>query len=195
MELLSDLLLDDSGEGPTYSVEIADERSEQSVVIESTEPLAGYSLEEAEWPEGERHPDGVIVGQVEGTIWVCFIELKSTMKPKEDKENPGARALSQLEGGVRHFHPENRGMAAAGHGSGHHDRFAHGSDELEVTPPKNHRVIGIAVGFRHVPRPPPTATVEIGNSNTRLVIVPLSGNERNRRVISFRDLLRLAGEL
>lgn len=195
MDRLLDLRLADQGPRTKYVIEIFDDRSEQSVVIESTEPLAGYNLEAASWGQGERHPDAVVVGEVGGVVWVCFIELKTSMRPKEDKEDPSTRALGQLEGGVLHFHPVGRGTPEANHGAFHHDEWERQADRLEVTPPKHHHVIGIVVGFRHVPRPPPTNLIQIGAARVRLVVVPLSGNERNRAWTTFSNLLRLAGAI
>lgn len=195
MQLLSELRLPDRGTKASYVIEIYDDGSEQSVVIESTEPLAGYNLEAADWKEGERHPDAVIVGEVGGVVWVCFIELKTSMRPKETKEDPALRALGQLEGGIVHFHPVERGTTKANHGAFHHDQWEQEKDIIEVTPPKNHHVIGIAVGFRHVPRPPPTNLIRVGTARVRLAVVPLSGSERNRAKTTFSNLLRLAGAI
>jgi hypothetical protein len=195
MRLLSELLLPDQGARASYVVEIWDEGSEQSVVIESAEPLAGYNLEATAWGDGERHPDAVVMGEVEGIVWVCFIELKTSMRPKESKQDPAQLALGQLEGGIVHFHPTARGTSAANHGAFHHDQWEHQVDMLEVTPPKHHRVLGIAVGFRHVPRPPPTNVVPVGAARVRLAVVHLSGAERNRATTTFSNLLRLAGAI
>ena len=195
MNRLSDLRLEDQGTRTKYVIEIFDDRSEQSVVVESTEPLAGYSLEAADWGERERHPDAVVVGEVGGVVWVCFIELKTSMRPKENKEAPTSRALGQLEGGVRYFHPVGRGTPQANRGAFHHDAWERHADQLDVTPPKNHHVIGIVVGFRHVPRPPPTTLVRLGASRVRFAVIPLSGNETNRASTTFSNLLRLAGAI
>lgn len=192
---LSELLLPEQGPSASYVIEIHDEGSEQSVVIESTEPLAGYNLEAADWGQGERHPDAVVVGEVGGVVWVCFIELKTSMKSKQSKEDPAQRAIGQLAGGIEHFHPLGRGTSGANHGAFHHDQWEQQTDALVVTPPKDHHVIGIAVGFRHVPRPPPTNLVRVGNARVRLAVVPLSGSERNRARTTFSNLLRLAGAI
>ena len=157
MDRLFDLRLEDQGSRAKYVIEISDDRSEQSVVIESTEPLAGYNLEAASWGHGERHPDAVVVGEVGGVV--------------------------------------DRGTPEANHGAFHHDAWERQADRLDVTPPKHHHVIGIVVGFRHVPRPPPTNLIQIGAARVRLVVVPLSGNERNRASTTFSNLLRLAGAI
>jgi hypothetical protein len=66
MQRLSELRLPDLGARASYVVEIWDEGSEQSVVIESTEPLAGYNLEAAAWGHGEPHPDAVVTERCKG---------------------------------------------------------------------------------------------------------------------------------
>ncbi len=179
-----------------YVVEIRDERTMQSIVITHDEPLAGYHLDvaEANWGD-ENHPDGVVVGELGGEAWVCFIEMKGTMKAKEDKADPAEKALEQLAGGVLHFHPEGMGTPNASHGGTHHNAWADGSDPLDVRPSKNHRVIGIAVGFRQVPRPPPMRPLKIGPTRVSLRVVQISSNERNSVRLSFKDLLKHAGHL
>ena len=174
-----------------YAVEIRDKRTTQSIVITHDEPLAGYHLDVAEtqW-EDENHPDGVVIGELDGKAWVCFIELKGTMRPREDKAVPAEKALEQLRGGVSHFHPEG-----ASHGTAHHEAWADDTDPLLVKPPKNHRVIGIAVGFRQVPRPPPVRPFKLGPTAVMLRVVQVPSNERNSVTITLRNLLRHAGQL
>lgn len=195
MQSIAELQVDDHGQGGIYAIEIADERSEQVIAIESDKPLAGYNLEAVTWAEGERHPDGVVIGEHDGMTWVCFIELKTSMKQKTDKQDPSERAFSQLAGGVSHFHPVGRGTTGASHGAEHHDAWTRGIDHLDVMPAKDHRVLGIAVGFRQVPRPPPTTVVNVGTMRVRLAAVQISGSERNRATTTFDHLLRRAGAI
>jgi hypothetical protein len=57
-------------------------------------------------------------------------------------------------------------------------------------------VIGIAVGFRHAPRPPPLAPLlNMGGNRVMRVVVPLHGAQANQATITFDDLLRRAGIL
>lgn len=180
-----------------YAVEIRDERTKMSIIVTHDAPLAGYNLDvqEAQWKQGEKHPDGVIMGELNGNVWVCFIELKGSMRPEEDKALPAEKALEQLEGGVRHFHPEGLGTGRLSHGAEHHAAWADDEDPLEVKPSKDHRVIGIAVGLRQVPRPPPLRPLKVGPTRVSLRVVQLSSSERNSVTVTFEELLKHAGEL
>src|SRR6185436_15774177 len=129
----------------TWLVEIRDAKTRQSLLAEHDEPIDAYVSPDPEtlprvrrgaslWAEGERHSEGVLVGEIDGAGWVCFIELKGSLEHKDAaKQPPAERALDQLEGSARHFHPTSGSI-----GREHHDRFADGSDELEVRPSKGH---------------------------------------------------------
>src|ERR1041384_6882064 len=100
-----------------WLVEIRDEKNRQSLLVEHDEPVEAYVFVDPEvsvrarrsvipWREGERHADGLLVGELDGEAWVCFVELKMSLEHKEStKPAPSDRGLDQLEGSVRHFHP------------------------------------------------------------------------------------------
>lgn len=182
-----------------YAAEIREPKSEQVLVITSQELLVAHQLdvEEAEWGQGERHPDGVVMGQLGDRSYVCFIELKSSMKPKPDKkESPAEHALAQLEGGIRHFHPSGLSGQNRSHGDEHHDLWRTGEDALEFQPDAEHVVIGVAVGFRQVPRPPPTAALlKLGRKQVVRAVIPIHGAQANQATIAFDELLKRAGIL
>ncbi|MBL8933915.1 MAG: hypothetical protein JNM69_05145 [Archangium sp.] len=173
-------------------VEIRDQKTRQTVAVESDDPLTGYHLDvdDADWEEGEPHPDGVIVGIVDDTVWVCFIELKGTLAAKEGKEDPSDKAFRQLEGGVSRFHPHPDSV-----GEAHHRAWRVGTDRLDLLPAKDHRVVGVAVAYRHVPRPAPHKPLRIGRTLVPLKVVALHGNVANLATIEFRQLLVSAGLL
>ena len=188
MESLSNLLAGPpDGVKPrkgTGHVEIRDEGTKQSLVIDSDEPLAGYHLDvpEAGWGAGEQHPDGVLVGELNGIGCVCFVELKGRFDKK---------AFRQLEGGARHFHPAGRGTTIPSHGAGHHDRWVAGTDPISVRPVLNHLVLGVVVVNRAGTRQLPNR-VKIGKAWVALHVVQLSAT-RNQATTTFRKLLRAAG--
>jgi hypothetical protein len=180
-----------------HVVEVQDPKTKQSLVVESDEQIAAYviDVESAKWATGERHPEGILVGACGGEDWVVFIELKGTFRPKPNKELPTKHALDQLEGAVRHFHPIGRRTNEVSYGAAHHDQWANGADELEVLPGKGHRVLGIALAFRQVPRPPPTRDVTVSDSDIPLRTAQVSMTSANQATVTFRDLLYLAGAL
>lgn len=192
MEQLEPLLNQPGEAGKGQSVVfVEDARTAQRLVVESDEPLAAYGLDrDGVWPEGEPHPDGVVIGELDGEVWVCFVELKGTLRAKAEKEVPSEKALRQLEGGVRHFHPLDDT-----NGAEHHERWSRQADLPRPTPAPNHRVVGIAVAFRHVPRPPPNRVVALGSQRVPLRVAHLSANQRNQVRLGFRQLLRVAGFL
>ncbi|WNG62267.1 hypothetical protein F0U59_51885 [Archangium gephyra] len=190
--------------GARHAVEIREPKSNQALVITSREPLAAYQLDleekgvkESKWVEGENHPDGVVLGRIGIRTYVCFIELKSSMKIRKDKKPPPAEhALEQLKGGIEHFHPFEATGRDRSHGDEHHDEWRAGEDALDFLPDADHEVIGIAVGFRHAPRPPPLAPLlNMGDKRVMRVVVPIHGAQANQATIPFDDLLRRAGIL
>ncbi|MCC6552168.1 MAG: hypothetical protein IT372_03985 [Polyangiaceae bacterium] len=176
-----------------FAVELSDERSGQVLVITSDETLAGYQLDQraAGWGEGVKHPDGVVLGTSRGRSYVCFIELKSSMKLRERGQgDPAAHALEQLAGAFRYFHP----FGASSTGDEHHDQWRSRTDALSYSPAAEHEVIGIVVGYRQVPRPPPTAPIlALGQKRAVRVVVPVHGAQANRSEIAFPELLARAG--
>lgn len=186
----------------TWLVEIRDAKTMQSLVVEHDEPIDAYVFPDPEtrprtertaslWVEGERHAEGVLIGELDGESWVCFVELKGSLEHKDAKKGaPAERALDQLEGSARHFHP-----TPGSPGREHHDLFADGSDELEVQPSKLHHVVGLVVALRRIPRPPPRRALVLGATEVPLRTVVLSAAERNRTRTSFRELLRAAAVL
>jgi hypothetical protein len=186
----------------TWLVEIRDAKTKQSLLVEHDEPIDAYVFPDPEalppeergaplWAEGERHAEGVLVGELDGVSWVCFVELKGSLEHKvAAKQAPAERALSQLEGSARHFHP-----AAGSSGRAHHDQFVDGSDELEVRPSKQHRVVGLLVALRRIPRPAPRRALALGAMEIPLRTVQLSMTEPSRTRTSFRDLLKAAAVL
>ena len=193
--------------GARHAVQIREPKSEQVLEITSREPLVAYQLDleengiqETRWADGERHPDAVLLGKLNDRAYVCFIELKSSMKErtrKHDKtSHPAEHSFAQLEGGIRHFHPFGTSGGPKTHGDEHHEAWRSGEDPLDVVPDAEHAVIGIAVGFRQVPRPPPLAPLlTLGNKRVMRVVVPIHGAQANRATITFDDLLRRAGLL
>jgi hypothetical protein len=188
--------------GARHAVEIREPKSNQSLVITSREPLAAYQLDleqkgikETKWAEGENHPDSVVLGRLGARTYVCFIELKSSMKPREDKKpSPAEHALEQLRGGIEHFHPFEATGGDRSHGDEHHDAWRSEEDPLELPLDAEHEVIGIAVGFRHAPRPPPLAPLlNMGGKRVMRVVVPIHGAQANRATIGFDELLKRAG--
>lgn len=176
-----------------FAVELSDPRSEQVLVVTSDQKLVGYQLdrEDAGWGEGQKKSDGVLLGALGGKSYVCFVELKSSMKLRERGQgNPAVHALDQLLGTFEYFHP--RGTASPG--DGHHDAWRTRTDALQFIPSADHEVIGIAVGYRHVPRPPPTAPIlTMGTKLALRAVVHISTAQANRAEISFERLLLLAG--
>ncbi len=174
-----------------WVVEIRDPKTKQSLVVEHDEPLDSYviDVEAAGWGEGERHPDGILIAELGDTAWVCLIELKQSAKHKGQEQAPAERALDQVEGGARYFHPE----PVPSRGRAHHDQWANRTDELEIYPTKEHRVVGIVVVLRQAPRPPPVRGLRLGEKNVPLRVVQIPMKEPNRAIVSFTRLLADAG--
>lgn len=201
MKLLSTFLapdptVDEKPKKGTWLVEIKDEKTRQSLVVEHDEPLEAYVFvdpeaakrsrrETAKWGEGERHAEGILIGEVDGDAWVCFVELKQSLEHKnEARQHPAEHGFDQLSGSASHFHP-----TPGSHGRDHHDQWADGTDPLEVLPSKNHRVVGLLVGLRRVAMPPPQRALRIGDTQVPLRTVRLAMTEPNRSRTTFRGLL------
>ncbi|MDI7267628.1 MAG: hypothetical protein QME96_06510 [Myxococcota bacterium] len=136
-------------------------------------PITAFHLDaDTAWGAAGKRPDGVLVAGVVPDGFVCFVELKGTVKPTEAQ-----RPFSQLLAGVRHFAPEAALGGSRGHGDDHHDRWRGGDDrpaangkpiriarEHEIRaavlvsrggtrlPPRWHDVAGMRVFFAVVPR-------------------------------------------
>ncbi len=189
----------------SWQVEIRDLKTRQVLIVSHDEPLAAYWFVDSEkgetaaadgvgllnWGPEERRPDGLLIGAMAGQDWACFVELKSSLEHKDPKKAvPAEHALDQVASAAKHFHP-----AAGSHGRAHHDRWADGSDPLEVVPHKDHRVVGLVVALRRVPRPPPRRALELGETKVPLRTVQLPMSERNCGQTTFTELLRHAGVL
>lgn len=187
----------------TWQAEIRDFKTRQVLLVSHDEPLAAYWFVDPEehraataagvgllgWASDERRPDGLLIGELAGVHWTCFVELKSSLEHRDpEKQVPAEHALDQVAGAAMHFHP-----TAGSHGRAHHDRWADGSDPLEVVPRKDHRVVGVVVALRRVPRPPPRRALALGNTRVPLRTVQLPMTERNRGETTFDELLRHAG--
>jgi hypothetical protein len=91
--------------------------------------------------------------------------------------DPAAHALEQLQAAWEHFHP----FGASSTGDKHHEAWRAGTDALAYLPDAEHEVIGIAVGYRQVPRPPPIAPILVmGRKRALRVVVPISTAQANR---------------
>lgn len=168
-------------------VAIEDPRSRQRLEIDSDDELAAFRLDghDISWLQGEKHPDGVLIGCVDGATWVCFIELKGRL----DNNDP-PRGFDQLLGGVDHFHPSG----PESHGGQHHGRWLRGLDQLPVSTDHQHRVVGLIVAMRGGARAP-SQKLRKGPKEVVLATVPASMAERNVVRVSFRELLERAGLL
>lgn len=174
-------------------VEIRDERTRQSLVIEHDGPLNGYAVDVpgAGWQEGEAHTDGVVIGDLDGQVVVCLIELTGRIgdeQPQPGRESSAQHKLRQVEGCARHFHPLERGTDKANHGAVHHDAFAGGDDAVFPMPASDHRVLGIVVATRMGARAaiPP---LRIGKSTVERQFRQVS-QQQGRATISFRSLVQ-----
>lgn len=186
----------------TSLVEIRDAKTRQSLLVEHDEPIVAYVFQDPEtlpperrgaslWAEGERHADGVLVGEIDGESWVCFIELKSSLEHKKaQRQSPAERALDQLEASARHFHPSPDSA-----GQQHHEQFVDGTDELEIQPSRRHRVVGLLVVLRRIPRPVPRRALDLNQMEVPLRVVQLSMSSRGQTRTSFRNLLQNAAVL
>jgi hypothetical protein len=191
--------VDDKPKRGTWLVEIRDEKTKQSLVVEHDEPLEAYVFvdpevakaagrEAAAWKEGERHAEGILVGELDGEYWVCFVELKQSLEYKDaNKQEPSEHGFDQLAGSSEHFHP-----TPGSHGRDHHDQWVNETDPLEVVPVKNHRVVGLLVALRRMATPPPSRALRLGDTQVPLRALRLPMNEPNRNRTTFRDLLEQA---
>lgn len=75
----------------SWLVEIRDVKTRQSLLVEHDEPIDAYVFPDPEtmprmrrgaslWADGERHAEGVLVGELDGESWVCFVELKGSLE-------------------------------------------------------------------------------------------------------------------
>lgn len=81
----------------TWLVEIRDRKTKQSLLVEHDEPIAAYVFDDPEtsalsrrdapyWQEGERHAEGILIGELDGEAWVCIVELKASLEHKDPRK-------------------------------------------------------------------------------------------------------------
>ncbi len=164
---------------------LVEPKTGQRIELSSDEPVVVYRFDEedGQWETGS--PDGVMIAQVDGASWVCFLELKGSAAFE--------KAFQQLEKAAIHFAPAARGSGGSRtHGDEHHDHFANGTDALEVVPAGNHAVVGVFVTFRQLPRVLPK-TVSLAGKEVRIIAIQLTKRHPNRAETTPRELLRKAG--
>lgn len=171
-------------------VEIKD--GSQSLVVEHDGALSGWNIdEESLWEEGEARTDGLVIGDLDGEVVVCFVELTGNLqdKPYKPNETMAQHKLRQLDSVVDHFHPSGRGTSDANHGAVHHDAFASGADPVSPLPSPHHRVIAIVAANRLQTRlPTPPRPLGVNSTVVRQFrVLPKRGNGVAR--VSFRDLV------
>jgi len=188
MKELSDCPQDDEQHvaSGAYRGAIVDRRTNQRLEFAGDDPFVAITLDDnsVEWNTGKK-PDGVLIVDIDGITWVCFIEMKGI----SDTE----RAFQQLEGGARHFCPNGRSGGARTHGDEHHDAWTAGEDKLHVMPTNDHRTIGVFVTFRALPQRIPQPPLQIANSSFVRSAVQVSKKKPNWAEVSPRALLRKAG--
>jgi hypothetical protein len=163
---------------------LEDPKTSQRIELSSDEPFVVHRFDEEDGQWNTGSPDGVMLAEVDGVSWVCFIELKGSADV--------AKAFRQLEEAARHFAPEQRGGGEnRTHGDDHHDRFGDRTDPLELMPARAHDVVGVFVTFRQLPRALPR-TMSLAGKQVRLVAVQLPKKHPNHAETTPRDLLRKA---
>jgi len=180
-----DLLGKEKLKGTWYYASVRDDRTGQEIVFGSSKEILAFDLEKAHWRPGEKHPDGVFVTRL-GADWiVCFVEMKGTYSEV---------AFEQLRAATEHFHPAERSGGARSHGDEHHDRWSEGKDIWGSMPDSSHLVVGIAVSFHRVPRPPPKGDMILGSKKVKVCAVQVV-RERNRFVGDLAEILKNNGLL
>jgi hypothetical protein len=172
----------------TYRGAIVDPRTNQRLELQGDDRFVVYTLDDAivTWGAGKK-PDGILIVDIDGRTWVCFIEIKG----KLDSE----RAFAQLTSGAEHFCPGQRSGGNRTHGDEHHDNWTNGLDDLRVMPGSDHRTIGVFVTPRMLPVTPPRPPKTIGGRAFPVRAVQVSKEKPNRARISPRELLRKTGLL
>ncbi len=204
--------MDDLSQSPSYQSERAvargevaweirelkgEQRTKQVLTIIHDDELVTYQIDDPNdpRPEGERMPDGVVLAQVGDRSIVCFVELKTTMKPKEGEEEDdrAVRGLSQVDSAVDHFHPFGRSGKPRSHGDDHHDAWRDGNDDIEFLPGRAHEVVAIAATFRSPPRRPPEPPRQVGTKKVIRAVVHVHPATNNKAELTLKRLLALAG--
>jgi hypothetical protein len=167
---------------------LVDPRSQQRLEFVGDDPFVVISLDHStvEWDTGKR-PDGVLIVELDGVTWVCFVEMKGKLREE--------RAFAQLKGGAEHFGPSSRAGGRRSHGDEHHDAWAAAKDLVSPLPSKGHRVIGLFVTFRAVARIPPRPPALVAGRPIAMRAVNVPKKKPNRAEIDPRKLLREAGVL
>jgi hypothetical protein len=183
--------------GP-YKGWVTEPKGKQRLSITSDEvPFLVYSLDpqdlvgrkRVDWPEGQKRPEAVLIAsRAEGSL-VCFLELKASLKTDPEKHR---RAMAQIEGGVQHFAPTGRMGGVRSHGDDHHDRWSSGDDLPATAPDNRHRVAGIVVAFRQLPRMPPEPPRTVCGKEIVISVVQVSLEKYNQASITLEGLLRKA---
>lgn len=170
--------------GAKFCARVRDRRTSQEVVFTSNEEISAFDLERAIWASGCKHCDAVIIALVDASPLVCFVEIKGSWDQK---------AIAQIHGAATHFHPAGRSGKTRTHGDDHHDRWSDGGDPIDPMPATTHPVVGLAIGFHHVPRPPPSQDVTLGAKRLRVRAIQISRQHHNLAILDFKDLLRRNG--
>lgn len=149
------------------SVTVTDGKTRQQLVITGDEPFVVYQLDDpALWPKDARKPDAVLITRT----WVCFLELKGSVRDGGADETRGEHAVSQLASGAVHFAPVGRCGAVPTHGDEHHDRWSFEQDLLAVMPTADHALSGVIITFAGQSRVPPVTEQLAGKTFTRMVV-------------------------
>ncbi len=172
-------------EGAECYASVRDARTGQEIVFASSGEILAFDLEKTNWAHGEKHSDGVVVTRLDSGWIVCFVEIKGAHSDV---------AFKQLHGAIKHFHPAQRSGDARSHGDEHHDSWSAGRDTWDSMPDRSHLVVGIAVSFHRVPRPPPTRDMVLGSKKVKVCAVQVV-RERNRAVRDFSEILTSNGLL
>src|SRR5262245_61133906 len=89
-----------------YCGAIVDARSNQRIeFVSNDDPVVAITLDHPDVDWTGKRPDGVVLAEVDETIWICFVEMKGKHKIE--------RAFEQLVAGAKHFAPVGRSGGTA----------------------------------------------------------------------------------